>query len=152
MYIEGICERINNPHLQDPNNPLRMVLDGTIGEYLENYDNHLLDMFLILAKGSYLDLHGRDFGIYRRDGESDDDYRARILIEQNLLQTTTDFLKLDLSMWVYFDDVITDKDTLTSRNPYLKDSHDEDYVFIVTGSDAEYLQSKFLLEDFLWVV
>ena len=30
-YIEGILERINNPNLQDPNNPGR-ILDGTIGD------------------------------------------------------------------------------------------------------------------------
>ena len=151
MYIEGICERINNPNLQDPTNPFRMVLDGTLGEYLENYDNHLTDMFLTLAKGTYLDLHGKDFGIFRRDGESDEDYRSRILIEQNLLQTTTDFSKLDLTIWIYFNGVTTDKNVLTSRNPYLKDNHDSGYVFIVTGSDSDYLKSKFLLEDFLWV-
>ena len=151
MYIEGICERLNNSALQNPNNQGRIVLDGTIGEYLENYDNHLLDMFLIMADGEYLDLHGKDFGIFRRDGESDEDYRSRILIEQNLLQTTTDFSKLDLTIWVYFDGVVADKNVLTSRNPYLKDNHDSGYVFIVTGSDSDYLKSKFLLEDFLWV-
>ena len=151
MFIEGICGRLNNSALQDTGNPFRIVLDGTLGEYLSNYDNHVLDMFLSRAEGSYLDCHGKDFGIFRRENESDTAYRARILVEQNLLQNTVDFSKLDLSFWVYQTGVIDDKDTLTSRNPYLKDEHDSGYVFIVTGSDADYLQGKFIMEDLLWV-
>ena len=150
MFIEGILERLNNPSLQKSDNPGRIVLDGTLGEYLTNYDNHILDMFLVKADGSYLDAHGKDFGIYRRENESDDDYRNRILLEQSMLDTTSDFSKLDINLWVYFDDVL-DKNQLTSRNEYLKDRHDPDYVFIASGSDKDYLIGKFILEDVLWV-
>ena len=150
MYTEEVLSRLNNPVLQNPNNPGRIVLDGTVFEYLEHYDNHILDMFLVKADGSYLDAHGKDFGIYRRENESDDDYRNRILLEQSMLDTTSDFSKLDINLWVYFDDVL-DKNQLTSRNEYLKDRHDPDYVFIASGSDKDYLIGKFILEDVLWV-
>ena len=36
MYIEGIIERLNNPHLHNTTNPGRKVIDGTIAEYLEH--------------------------------------------------------------------------------------------------------------------
>lgn len=150
MYTEEVLGRLNNPALQDPNNPGRIVLDGTVFEYLENYDNHLLDMFLTRADGSYLDAHGKDFGIFRRENESDDDYRNRILLERSMLDTTSDFSKLDVELWVYFDDVL-DKNQLTSRNEYLKEEHDLDYVFIASGTDKEYLENKFILSDVLWV-
>ena len=150
MYIEAILERLGNSNLQKSDNPGRIVLDGTLGEYLENYDNHLLDMFLTRADGSYLDAHGKDFGIYRRENESDDDYRNRILLERSMLDTTSDFSKLDINLWIYFDDIL-DKNQLTSRNEYLKEEHDLDYVFIASGTDKEYLENKFILSDVLWV-
>lgn len=150
-YIEGILERINNPNLQDPNNPGRIVLDGTIGEYLEHYDNHVLDMFLTRATGKYLDLHGKDYGVYRRENEDDESYRSRILLEQSMLDTTSDFGKLDVTLWVYFPDV-ANKNQLTSRNEYLKDKHSPGYVFIAYGSDKDYLTNKFILGDVLWVL
>ena len=149
MFIEGILERINNPNLQNPNNPSRVILDGTLGEYLEHYDNHLLDMFLVKADGSFLDAHGKDFGIFRRENESDESYRNRILLERSMLDSTVDFSKLDVDLFVYFDDVLN-KNQLTSRNEYLKDNHDSDYVFIASGSDREYLETKFILSDVLW--
>lgn len=149
-YTKGITERINNDALQDENNPFVQILDGTVGEYLENRDNHFLDMFIVTASGNYLDLHAKMFGLFRRDGESDDDLRQRILLEESIVQSTSDFLKLDIALWVYKDDV-DKKNVLTSRNPYLKSEHDTDYVFIATGTDSEYIQSKFLLEDILWL-
>ena len=150
MYIEAILERLGNSNLQKSDNPGRIVLDGTLGEYLEHFDNHILDMFLTRADGSYLDAHGKDFGIFRRENESDDDYRNRILLERSMLDTTSDFSKLDVELWVYFDDVL-DKNQLTSRNEYLKEEHDLDYVFIASGTDKEYLENKFILSDVLWV-
>lgn len=149
-YTKGIVERINNESLHDENNEFTIVLDGTLGEYLENRDSHFLDSFLITAEGEYLDLHGKLFGLSRREGEDDDTFRQRILTDETLIERTTDFEKLDNQLWIYKDGV-TDNNTLTSRNSYLKDLHDEDYVFIGTGTDSGYIQSKFLLEDILWV-
>ena len=150
-YTKGIVERLNNENLHDENNPFVIILDGTVGEYLENRDNHFLDSFLITAEGDSLDLHGNLFGLKRRENEDDDTFRQRILTDENLIERTYDFEKLDCQLWVYKDGV-TNNNTLTSRNTLLKDLHDEEYVFIGIGTDSEYIQSKFLLEDILWLV
>jgi len=150
-YTKGIVERLNNENLHDENNPFVIILDGTVGEYLENRDNHFLDSFLITAEGDYLDWHGNLFGLKRRENEDDDTFRQRILTDENLIERTYDFEKLDCQLWVYKDGV-TNNNTLTSRNTLLKDLHDEEYVFIGIGTDSEYIQSKFLLEDILWLV
>ena len=151
IYTKGMLERIDNKNLHDENNPFVIVLDGTVGEYLENRNNHFLDIFLTTAEGDYLDVHGKICGIYRKKDEDDDSYRNRILLNKSILQRTTDFNKLDLGFWV-FKEGVTDKDTLTSRNPYLKKEHDDDYIFICSGADIQYLQKKFLLNDILFVL
>ena len=74
MFIEGIIERLNNSELKKLDNEGRIVLDGTIGEYLENYNNHFLDLFLLHADGKYLDLHGLEYNIIRKEDESDISY------------------------------------------------------------------------------
>ena len=150
VYTKGIIERIANEALHDENNDFVRVLDGTVGEYLENRNNHFLDVFLTMAEGDFLDIHGKMFNLFRKKDESDEDYRNRIILNKSLLQRTSDFNKLDIGFWVYKSGV-TDKDTLTSRNPYLKDQHDDDYIFIVSGEDVDYLQKKFLLNDILFI-
>jgi len=151
VYTEQIINRLNNPNLQQEDNPGRMVIDGTIGEYLENYDNHLMDLFITRATGGYLDLHAGLYGLVRHEGEDDSSLRGRVLTDISILQRTTDFTKLDCVLWVYFDDLVSDKNVLSSRNPFLKNEHDTDYVFIGTGVDGDYLRDKFILEDILWV-
>lgn len=151
IYTKGIIERINNEALHDENNDFVCVLDGTVGEYLENRQNHFLDTFLVMAEGDFLDIHGKMYGIFRKQDESDEAYRNRIILNKSILQRTTDFSKLDIGIWIYKDGV-TDKDTLTSRNPYLKEEHDEDYIFIISGNDVQYLEKKFLLGDILFVL
>lgn len=150
VYTRGIVERLNNESLQDENNDFTIVLDGCLGEYLTNRDNHFLDTFLITATDKYLDIHGDIFGLKRRENETDDSFRQRIITDETLIQRTTDFEKLDCQLWVYKDGV-ADNNTLTSRNTYLKKFHDEDYVFISSGTDVEYLQKKFIFGDILWL-
>lgn len=150
VYTRGIVERLNNESLQDENNDFTIVLDGCLGEYLTNRDNHFLDTFLITATGKYLDIHADIFGLKRRENETDESFRQRIITDETLIERTTDFEKLDCQLWVYKDDV-DKKNVLTSRNPYLKKFHDDDYVFIATGSDSNYIKNKFLLNDILWV-
>lgn len=150
MYIEGILDRIDNPELQKEDNPGRIILDGTLGEYLENYDNHIYDLFVTRAKGKYLDLHASLYSIFRHEDETDKSLRQRILTEESIVQSTSDFLALDVVLWVYFTDILS-KDVLSSRNPYLREEHTGDYVFMATGDDTDYIKGKFLLEDILWV-
>ena len=149
LYTNSIIEQLNNPELENPDNPFRKILDGTVGEYLANYDNHIYDLFLTRATGGYLDRHGEMYKLYRREDESDASFRQRIWMEEFIVQSTSDFLSLDIMLWVYFDDIL-DKNVLSSRNPYLKNEHDTGFMFLATGSDSEYIQGKFFVGDILW--
>ena len=150
LYTNSIIEQLNNPELENPDNPFRKILDGTVGEYLANYDNHIYDLFLTRASGGYLDRHGEMYGLYRREDESDASFRQRIWMEEFIVQSTSDFLSLDVMLWVYFEDIL-DKNVLSSRNPYLKNEHDTGFMFLATGSDSEYIQGKFFVGDILWI-
>lgn len=150
LYTKDIIEQLNNPNLEDTEHPFRKILDGTVGEYLSNYDNHIYDLFLTRATGGYLDRHGEMYKLYRREDESDASFRQRILMEEFIVQSTSDFLSLDVMLWVYFTDIL-DKNVLSSRNPYLKDKHEAGFMFSATGSDSEYIQSKFFVGDILWI-
>ena len=153
MYTEQIINRLNNEALQAEDNPGRLVIDGTIGEYLEKYDNHLMDLFVSFASGKYLDLHAQELNLIRREDESDISLRNRIITELTIKQSTNDFLKANAELWVFFNDLIENKNVLSSRNQYLKEKHEEDYLFIGYAEtvDKEYLNNKFFLEDILWV-
>ena len=151
VYTEQIVNRLNNPNLHDPENDGYKIIDGTIGEYLENYDNHLMDLFITRATGGYLDLHAGLYGLVRHDGEDDSGLRSRVLTDISILQRTSDFTGLDVVLWVFFTGLVDDKNVLSSRNPYLKNEHDTGYVFIGTGVDSDYLQGKFILNDILWI-
>lgn len=150
LYTKDIIEQLNNPNLEDTEHPFRQILDGTVGEYLANYDNHIYDLFLTRATGGYLDRHGEMYGLYRREDESDASFRQRIWMEEFIVQSTSDFLSLDIMLWVYFDDIL-EKNVLSSRNPYLKNEHDTGFMFLATGSDSEYIQGKFFVGDILWI-
>ena len=149
MYIESITEKLNNPNLHNPDNDGYKIIDGCIAEYLEHYTNHIYDLFLTTAGGGYLDLHGQMYGIYRGEGESDESLRKRILDEERLVQSTPDFLSVDVVLWVYFTDIL-DKNVLSSRNTFLKGEHTGDYVFLGTGDDSSYISSRFVIGDILW--
>lgn len=151
VYTKNILERINNEVLHDENTPFVKVLDGTVGSYLCNDGNKFLNTFLVLAEGVYLDMFGDMFGLKRREGESDNDFRQRIITDETMIECTDDFLKLDIGMWVHLRGVIENKDILTSRNTYLKKYHESIYVFIVSGNDKEYIEKKFLLNDILFI-
>ena len=150
MYIESITEKLNNPNLHNPDNDGYKIIDGCIAEYLENYDNHIYDLFLTRAKGGYLDLHAQLYNLFRRENESDESLRKRVLDEERLVQSTSDFLSVDVVLWVYFTDIL-DKNVLSSRNTFLKGEHSGDFVFLGTGDDSGYLSNRFVINDIRWV-
>ena len=59
--------------LQRKDNQLRIVLDRTVGEWLDNFSQPYEQLFLTSATGGWLDAHGKDYGVPRRIDESDDD-------------------------------------------------------------------------------
>lgn len=150
MYLEGLLERLNNEHLKDPDNEGRKVLDGTVCEYLEHYDNHFIDLFVLHSTGKYLDLIGQMYGIIRRDDESDTSYRNRIYTEMSILQCIPDLLNVGVRLWVYDEHIPAEEDYLTSENPYIKESDDYLYLAHADENIKKYIQDKFILEDLYW--
>ena len=65
--------------------PWEEFINNSIGYFLEllEADVEALNdgLFIESAEGKYLDLHGKDLGLPRKSGESDDDYRNRLLVE-----------------------------------------------------------------------
>lgn len=146
MYIEGIIERLNNPHLHNTTNPGRKVLDGTIGEYLEHYNNHFLDLWLCKATGGFLDVIGEQYGVIRQDDETDDSYRKRIQLDVSIVDSSSDIRKAGVELYVKTTGDFGDK--WTSDNLYL--GHEE--YFAVADDEAEdYISKKFIVEDITWV-
>ena len=68
--------------LQQSDNPLRIVLDRTVGEWLDNFSQPFEQLFLMSATEGWLDAHGRDYGVPRRLDEDDEHYRQRIVYEK----------------------------------------------------------------------
>ena len=145
-YGEGILERINiNSGLADPSNPSYKIIDNTIGEWLDNFDlQGLLEgVFIQSSKGPYLNLFGYDYNILRKKGESDDDYRERIIYE-TLGRLTIDYLLevYQLPLYVHVDDYDPTENMLTSDNPYISE-----YGFMAIAADdvQNVLDKKFVI-------
>ena len=146
MYIEGILDRLN---LTDTISEEGFkVLDGTLGEWLEHHKPLFSNWFASTATGGYLDLIGKEYGLLRLDEESDEDYRARIKIEINIVESTTDIINADVTLWIYDEHVVDGGEYLTSRNPTLKDSTSSPmFLAHATPLVQEYITSKFLFEE-----
>ena len=101
IYTKALQERLNNEALQNDDNDFIKIYDGCVNEYLEQRDNHFLDIFLTTAQGDYLDIHGKIYGIFRKKDESDEEYRNRIILNKSILQRTTDFRILGVQRRCY---------------------------------------------------
>ena len=103
-YGKGIINRLHplSP-LHNKNNEGRLVIDNTIGEYLDNFEKRELtkELFLFHATGKYLDLHGHEYGVPRKEGESDETYRQRILLERGMHNSISDFKNRGVEFWDY---------------------------------------------------
>ena len=111
--------------LKKINNGLFTVLDKSVGEW---FDNHNIQafydaLFLNTATGKYLDLHGKDFGVIRKSGESDDSFNARVAELKALIASIN---KVDETYYVYLDTNTTTNERYDSN----------DYASINTDSDA----------------
>ena len=67
------------------NTPFEEFVNNTIGYFFELLEAEIENInegcFIESANGKYLDLHGKDLNLPRKEGESDEDYRKRLLIE-----------------------------------------------------------------------
>lgn len=137
--------------LKNENNPVRKVIMNTIGEWLDNHDiTDLFDnVFINTANKGYLDLFGKDFDVPRQVGETDEDYRERIVFEKLEYLTAKNLIDVyDLTLYSYIPNFNPSNNTLTSDNPYISDY----YMSYASKDLQKILNSKFILDsDIVWL-
>ena len=121
FYGTGIIERLPaNSQLQNPNNPMHNIIQNTIGELLDNFEIDYDQFFLQDATGKYLDLHGKQYGIGRKNNESDEEYRNRIILcayEYATVKVLTEIYGVEF--YANVDNFENNTNLLCSDNPYL---------------------------------
>ena len=128
--------------LQDDGNPLRVVLDRSVGEWLDGFEQPFDELFLTTATGGWLDAHGKDYGVTRRLDEDDESYRERIVFEKLEYLTVGNLLSVyGLELFAFVSDFDATENTLTSDNPYMS-SH---YMGVADETTREILDKKFVL-------
>ena len=135
--------------LRDSGNPVRRVLDCSVGEFMDGVSPPFDELFLSSASGSWLDVWGRDFGVPRRLGAGDEEYRERIVFEKLEYLTVgnvMEFYGLDLFAFVSLYNPLQNQ--LTSDNPYISDR----YMGIADDTTKEILDKKFILDNgVVWI-
>lgn len=128
--------------LQDTDNPLRVVLDRTVGEWLDNFSQPFDQLFLLSATGGWLDAHGRQYGVPRKLDETDEDYRQRIVYE--MLDELTPLLLADVygvKLFSLVDDFNVFSNSLVSDNPFLGGG----FIGVASDDVVGILDKKFIL-------
>jgi hypothetical protein len=144
-YGEEILDRLpENSSLKSSNNPARKVIMNTLGEWLDNYDDNFENLFLNESVGEYIDCHGREYGVYRKLNESDEDYKKRI-IYQILGHLTADYL-IDIykvNLYVNIPNYNPNNNELTSDNHYINDENG--FMALADEVTRSILNKKFVL-------
>ena len=121
FYGTGIIERLPvNSQLQNPDNQMHIIIQNTIGELLDNFEIDYDQFFLQDATGKYLDLHGKQYGIGRKNNESDEEYRNRIILgayEYATVKVLTEIYGVEF--YANVDNFENNTNLLCSDNPYL---------------------------------
>ena len=144
-YGEEILERLSeNSSLKSANNPARKVIMNTLGEWLDNYDDNFENLFLNESVGEYIDCHGREYGVYRKLNESDEDYKKRI-IYQILGHLTADYLIniYNVNLYVDIPNYNPNNNELTSDNHYINDENG--FMALADEVTRSILNKKFVL-------
>ena len=151
-FVDALVDLLpEHNSLKSKRNPLRQVLDKSVGEWFDNhsvqqfYDN----LFLQSATGGWLDLHGRDYGVYRRVGESDEDYRRRIVFEKLDYLTTELLLTVyGVGLFSYREDFNLINNTLVSDNIYLTNR----FIGVSDSDTISILDKKYMLDNSItWI-
>ena len=130
--------------MQKKDNQLRKVLNRSIGEYMDTFEQPYDQLFLDTATGGWLDAHGRDYGVPRRLSEDDESYRERIIQEKNDRLTPTYLDELyGLDLYVFVDDFDVTNNDLTSDNPYAGNK----YMCIADSDVQKILNDKFVINS-----
>ena len=131
--------------LQRADNPLRIVLDRTVGEWLDNFEQPFEQLFLTSATGGWLDAWGKDYGVPRRLDEDDESYRQRIVYEK--LDHLTPSLLSDVynvKLFTYRENFDVTDNTLVSDNPYIDNGG---YLGLADSDTMDILDKKFILDS-----
>lgn len=145
---EYMLEQVHKlSELRRPDNELHMLFVELIGRWIDEYDvvENLRKYNLKNATKEVLDLWGYQYGIYRNEEESDDDYRQRII--NKLLELFT--IPYVLANGVTFFTCVSDPHTrLTSKNTYLTN----DYLCYASNDIEEYFNDNYICwRDIIWL-
>ena len=153
-FIDALVDMLpEHSALKKKDNELRKVLDYSVGAWFDAHDvqDFYEQLFLTSATGKYLDLHGKDYAVYRKTDESDEDYRERI-VQEKLEHLTPEYLKsiYGLTLYVFVDDFDASENTLTSDNVYI--NHDG-YMAEAPVDLQRIIEKKFVLKqgDIRWL-
>ena len=148
MFVEMLPQ---HSALQREDNPLRVVLDRTLGEYMDAVSTETVfdGLFLMSASGGWLDAHGADYGVVRRLDEDDESYRNRIVFEKLEYLTASNLTNIfGLVLYAFVSDFDAEENCLTSDNPYISDK----YMSVADSELQSILDNKFLLDDeIIWL-
>ena len=135
--------------IQREGNPLRKVLDKSVGEWMDGFEQPYDELFLSTASGGWLDAHGRDYGVPRKLDEDDDSYRERIVYEKlDHLTVGLLYTVYGLDLFVFVEDFDPLENTLTSDNPHISNK----YMSIADEDLQSILNGKFVLEgEVTWI-
>ena len=126
LFGSAILERLHaDSPVTKPDNPFYKVFDNTVGEWLDHFDVDQLheELFVNMATGKWLDLHGEQYGVARHVDETDEDYRRRV-IQHTLGKLTPVLLGGDFGLEVYtdVDDFDISNNVLVSDNYFIKNN------------------------------
>ena len=140
-----------NSSLQKKDNPLHIILDKTVGEWLDHFEQPYEQLFLLTATGGWLDAHGKDYGVLRRIDETDESYRQRIIYEK-LDHLTPQLLSdiYNIRLFTYREDFNILNNTLVSDNPYIL--QENRFMGVAEKDTISILDNKFVLDTVItWI-
>ena len=155
LFGSAILERLHNDSpANNPDNPFYQVFDGSVGEWLDHFDVDQFheQLFVNMATGKWLELHGEQYGVYRHIDESDDAFRERI-IQHTMGRLTPVLLCADFGLDLYSDVVGFDLEdnVLTSDNYYV--GSEEGFICLTTNDTRALIEKSFVINEAIrWFV
>ena len=118
--------------------------------FLLNYSKLDYNQFFLQdATGKYLDLHGKQYGIGRKNNESDEEYRNRIILgayEYATVKVLTEIYGVEF--YANVDNFENNDNLLCSDNPYLTD----ELMGFVSEEVYNILDEKFIKIPFRTII
>ena len=149
VFGEGILGRLHvDSPASNPSGDFFKVFDGSVGEWLDNFDvsGFHEQLFLESASDKWLDLHGKQYGVPRHLDESDDDYRERI-IQHTLGRLTPVLLNVDFGLDLYSDvsGFSLEDNVLVSDNFYVGAS--DGFICFTSEETRSLIERSFVIQE-----